>query len=553
MDEEAEVAEAASGYSLTASALLVAAGGILGRLTGLLRIAAIAYAIGIAESRLADTYHLANSVPNIVFDLLVGGFLTSVLVPVLVDEFRRDEERGKAFVGDIFGLVLIVATVSILVGWMVAPWISDFYTSRLGPAEARAQSRVLIPMIRLFLPQIVLLGFASVATCVLNARRVFGPSSFLPALSNVAVAALFLLIGTHIRDATLAGISQTQLISVGLVTTGGVALMSIGHVPFLRSHGVMRISLPRSLSMFRKVAGSSFFGAGFVFVTVAGFIGIQWVANKEPGSFAAYQTAVAFTMVPFGLLVASTLTAILPRLSELASAEDWREVGAQTRRLVRMSLALLLPASMLLVVAGPDLLSLFLERGNVERASVELVAVLLVWLAAALPAFAVFHALTRVFYAAREPVTPFVVMLAVMSLNVVGGWLLLPSMGVRALGVSHFLAFSVGTAAMARLVTRRVAPSAMSGAPLFLLRCLIASLGAACLSWTVVRFGRFVEASFLRLAILSVAALVCLISYVALARLLRVAEVSELGRLVKGTVTKRGPAAGPQVAVGEES
>ena len=69
-------------------------GTALSRITGFLRLAAMAYALGVAESRLADAYNVANTTPNIVYDLALGGIISSVFIPVFVErlEARNREE-----------------------------------------------------------------------------------------------------------------------------------------------------------------------------------------------------------------------------------------------------------------------------------------------------------------------------------------------------------------------------------------------------------------------------------------------------------------------------
>src|SRR5204863_3210544 len=73
----------------------MSAGIALSRLTGFLRLSAMAYAIGVAATRLADAYNVANNTPNIVYELVLGGVLTSVFVPVFV-EWLQDHEIGRA-------------------------------------------------------------------------------------------------------------------------------------------------------------------------------------------------------------------------------------------------------------------------------------------------------------------------------------------------------------------------------------------------------------------------------------------------------------------------
>src|SRR5207245_6329463 len=81
---------------LVRSSAAVAMGTLLSRVTGLLRVAVLAYAVGRAS--LADTYNLANSTPNIVYELLLGGVLSATLVPLFVEHLQRRDEHATAAV-----------------------------------------------------------------------------------------------------------------------------------------------------------------------------------------------------------------------------------------------------------------------------------------------------------------------------------------------------------------------------------------------------------------------------------------------------------------------
>src|SRR5215210_4489792 len=81
---------------LARPAAVMAVGTALSRLTGLGRIMAMAFALGIAESRLADAYNLANTLPLVLYELVLGGVLTSVFIPVLVEELRT-KDRDDAW------------------------------------------------------------------------------------------------------------------------------------------------------------------------------------------------------------------------------------------------------------------------------------------------------------------------------------------------------------------------------------------------------------------------------------------------------------------------
>src|SRR5215210_1703386 len=128
---------------LARPAAVMAVGTTLSRLTGLGRIMAMAFALGVAESRLADAYNLANTLPLVLYELVLGGVLTSVFIPVLVEELQtKDRDEAWASVSALVtaaALVLCAVTVATVV---VAPWVIDLFTARV-PDSVAAQQREL--------------------------------------------------------------------------------------------------------------------------------------------------------------------------------------------------------------------------------------------------------------------------------------------------------------------------------------------------------------------------------------------------------------------------
>src|SRR6185295_3724062 len=107
---------------LARSSAAVAAGTLLSRLTGLLRIVVLAAAIG--KESLADTYNLANVTPNIVYELLVGGVLAATLVPLFVDQLERRDDRSTAAV---FTVVLTALALFTAVAMAASPVLARLF------------------------------------------------------------------------------------------------------------------------------------------------------------------------------------------------------------------------------------------------------------------------------------------------------------------------------------------------------------------------------------------------------------------------------------------
>ena len=114
--------------SLARATAVMSIGTVLSRITGLLRVVAIAAALGVAESKLPDTFNLANTAPNIIYELILGGVLTSVFIPVFI-ELQEKEGREKAWqvANAIMNTALVtltaLAVLLMLAAPLILPWV----------------------------------------------------------------------------------------------------------------------------------------------------------------------------------------------------------------------------------------------------------------------------------------------------------------------------------------------------------------------------------------------------------------------------------------------
>ena len=224
------------------SSAVVAVGTALSRLTGFVRIAAIAYALGVTA--LAGTYSYANETPNIVYELLLGGVFTATLVPLFVKYFESDDEDAASAVTTVSMLALLAVTV---LGVLFAPVIVRLYTIDVhGPGRAN-QQELATELLRLFMPQMLFYGIVALATAMLNAQRRFVAAAFAPILNNVVVIAVFLMLPRVASDSLSVHSvldDDALVLLMGVGTTAGVAVMALALLPALRRARVHLRFLP---------------------------------------------------------------------------------------------------------------------------------------------------------------------------------------------------------------------------------------------------------------------------------------------------------------------
>lgn len=444
--------------SLARASAVMTIGTVLSRATGLARLAAIAAALGVAESRLPDSYNLANTAPNIIYELVLGGILTSVFVPVFV-ELLQKEGREKAWqVGSaIINLSLVVLIAITAIGVLAAPLIAKVYTLTVEGDAALMQERVLTFLLRLFLPQIIFYGLAAITAGLLNAHKRFGPPMYTPVLNNLSVIAVFIAFHqAYGEDVSLATVSSKQLWIIGLGTTGGVALMALAQLPFLRSLGRYRFTFSISHPSIKKLARLSVFVVGYVMVNQIGYVIVQILANDQQGGYSAYISAFTFFLLPHGLFAVSIITALLPGMSEHAVNERWAEFRERLSTGIRSTFLLILPAAIGYFVLSERIVRLLLERGVFSPESTHLVGGVLRFFVLGLVPFALFQLFLRAFYAMQDTKTPFLINCIAVAANTAINLPLYQWFGVKGLAAGHASAYTLGAVIQARVLTRRI-------------------------------------------------------------------------------------------------
>jgi putative peptidoglycan lipid II flippase len=434
-------------------------GTVLSRVTGLLRLAALSAALGVvASGRLTDTYNLGNTAPNILYELVLGGVLTSVFVPVFVELLEKEgRERAWEVASAIINLSIVVLAAFTTIGILAAPWIAKLYASRLHGSEAVLQRDVLTFLLRLFIPQIIFYGLYAVTSGLLNAHRRFGPPMYTPVLGNLAVIATFLAFHhaySHIDG--LADVSRTQLLIIGGGTTLGIVLQGVAQIPFLRGLGRYRVTFSIAHPAVKKLARLSVFVIGYVVANQIGYLIVQYLANKQTGGYSAYVAAFTFYMLPHGLFAVSIITALLPGMSEYASGGRWDLYRERLSIGIRSTLLLIAPAAVGYLVLGRPIVRLLLQYGVMGAADVTLVATVLRFFVIGLVPFALFQLLLRAFYALQDTKTPFLINCVAVFVNIGVNIPLFAAFGVKGLALGHAIAYTLGVVMQWRALAARV-------------------------------------------------------------------------------------------------
>jgi putative peptidoglycan lipid II flippase len=439
----------------------MAGGTALSRITGLGRLIAAAFAIGVAESRLADSYNIANTMPNVIYELVLGGVLTSIFIPIVVEELRtRPKEEAWEAVSALVTTALTVLVAISLLAAVAAPAVIKVFTSRLSGAEAREQQELATFFLRFFAPQILLYGYAAVAAGLLNAHDRFAVPMFAPILNNLVVIGAFLAFAAFVDGTpTAAGVNGDlgQKLLLGAGTTAGVAVMAVAHWPFLRRlPGRLKPTFAFRHPAVRKLARLSTGTFGYVITNQITFSIALVLANGVQGGPTAYFVAFAFFQLPYGIAAVSIMTALVPTLSAQYVDRDDDGFRARLAGGLRAMALLMIPATAVYLVLSRPLIRTLLENGVMQAESSRLVASTLDMLALGLLPFSAFLLLLRAFYARQDTKTPMLINIAGNAAYLVLSFALYPAFDVRGLALAHTLCYTISAAIAAVILARRI-------------------------------------------------------------------------------------------------
>ncbi|GAB3652286.1 hypothetical protein GCM10027589_09670 [Actinocorallia lasiicapitis] len=398
------------------------------RLTGLARTAAVLAAFG-AQDALRNAYATANLLPNLVFELVAGGMLAAVVVPLLV-RAASDEVAEKL----LSLIVYLLAPLTVLAVLAAGPIVGLLDLDD-------AQRPVTVTLARILLPQLFFYGMSALLAAVLNARRRFTVPLWAPIANNLVVIALA---GCYALSANL------TVLAVG--TTAGVAAqLTVLALACRRAGFRPRLRLdPRGIGV-RALARTALWTLGSVAVTQAVAFTTLGLTAKSTADF-----SLAYTIfqVPYALVAVTAITGLTPRMTAAAVGHDLAAVTADLSRALRLTGLALVPASALLFVGGPALAPVLLPHFTNDAA---LTGSVLAAYAFALVPFSAFQIMQRVFFALGDTRTP-ALLSAGVALTVLALSLLMPrahGLPVLIAGVTA-VAYAGGAVVSGQLLRRRL-------------------------------------------------------------------------------------------------
>jgi putative peptidoglycan lipid II flippase len=422
---------------------------LLSRPLGYLRVALQAWLFG--ASAAMDAFVVAFAVPSILQVVLLSGPLSGVLVPTFTP-YRHDRQALNALFDSIFTWCLLVSIAIGSLAAFLAPML--MYLSAPGmTAEVHALATLLF---RLMLPMLITQALLSICKGTLNSLDHYGAPEYAGAVFNVVMIAVTLVLHASLG-----------IVGLALGASLGSFAQLLMQFPFLARYGVtyrLRLHGPVRLRQLLTLASGAFLST--ITLPVISLIDRALASTLFPGAVSALNYAFMLFLLPVSLCVVPLSTVSLTDLASLYHQGQVAMLRRRSRSTLCLALLLTLPVALVGTYYATPLTRLVYEYGRFQTTDTQWTATAVQAYLLGLPCYAGVHLLSRSFYAMQDTMTPAVVGLVMLGLNVVGDYLLMQLFGHWGIALARTVTLCVTAVVLYLLFERRCRLATLGGVSL---------------------------------------------------------------------------------------
>lgn len=525
--------------SVLKSTLVMSIATMLSKITGFVRTWAMAFALG--NTVLASSYQIAFNLPNMLFELVAGGILTTAFLPVYLSvKNRQGDDEAWRFASNLFNILFVALGAVVLLATIFAPQVIATQTFMTG-GESADQA---VFFFRFFAIQVLFLGLGALIGGILNAhRRYFWPNvssafnnaivivtffGYVPISAvNPELARIWLAVGTTLGGFAMFACLIPSLIKLNFSYTPRIRLCD----PAL--HEVARIALPVVVFTIVNLVAVSFRNA--------------FALDVAPNGPSTIQYAWMWYQLPYGIVAAALSIALFTELADYASKNDMDRFKEMFLSGLRLTTFLIVPLAACLMVLADPLVSLY-HAGEFTQDNIALVAQVLFWWGTTLPLFAIYMYLYRVFSALKDLVTLTKIDVALRVVNI-GCYIVLTvgvgsfeGLGLIGIPIADTIFYMLMNAALVFMLVRRIGGFITKSIVGFLFKITGAALVSGVVGFLLLTWVFPVHDTILSsLVAVAVCGVVMLIVFGVATYLMRVVETDVIASLlarIKGKTSK---------------
>ena len=419
--------------TLAKAGLIVSVAFLVSRLLGYVRGIAMATTFDAGQS--LDSFFAAFRLPDLIFQLVAAGALSSALIPIVSGLIATDEEaRAWRIVSTVTTLMLAALLVLAVVAFVLAPLLVPLMTP--GWAGIRLERTVELTRIMLLSP--IFLALGSIATSALNAKGRFAASAVAPSVYNIGMIVGAVVLAPALGTTGADGVTVPN--PAGLAA--GVVLGSLAHLavqlpPLLRLGFRYEPRMDIEDALARKalvLMAPRAIGLGATQIT---FVAMTILASDLPdGSLSAFNLAMLLLQIPLGVIGVPLGIVLLPALSRELATGTVEEFLGMIGRALRLLLFVMLPIAALGIVLSREVVDLLFGYGAFSNVAAQRTAATFVVFLTGLAAHALIAILARAFYAGQDTTTPVVAAITAVVINVTVGVLAVGPFGLAGLALA---------------------------------------------------------------------------------------------------------------------
>ncbi len=546
VEEEARREQEDINAKVAGASMILAIGGIASRVLGLIREISMSFLFGASPQ--VSAFLVATAVPSAINDLLIAGHVNGAIIPVLSEivTLKGRDELWRVL-SILMSLIIVVLALIVLLMEIFAPQIIALTTAN---GYTPAMQSLAIDMLRITAPALLFMGLFALFSATLLALKSFTLPAFAGMVGNgtiVLVTLLFVPARVLTISLTLSPLMPytyarpphaITVVAVSWLLAGVMQMLlqlsglKLAHLRFVLNwrHPVLRrIALLYAPVMFSLIVDT----------LIIRPVSYNLASQTGPGSIAYMNWATTLLQFPQGLIATAISLAVLPTLARQALGIDHNRAFKETFGLgLRLTITLIIPATVGLFVLAHPIIALLFERGAFTPVDTNITGLALRLYLIGLPFVAIDLLLVYAFYARKDTVTPALVGIVSFVIYMGVALALMPRYGLFSLMIADSVkqithAVICGVWLRARLngfARQRLIATAFKSTAAGLVMGVVGTLLLTLLTRVLGSGGQ----GFVREALVVViAGGACLVVYVGLALLFKIEELQWLARLLK--------------------
>jgi putative peptidoglycan lipid II flippase len=388
-DQQLSGSPGKSHYNLKLATMIAMFGLLLSKISGHLREILIVPILGYGV--VSDSFIIGFQIPDLFYQLLVGGAIAAAVTPSLSHALeKKEEDRGWRSLSILINYVALALLVAVLLGELLSPQLIALYNHSKAPEiEALA-----IRVSRALFPQVFFMMLAALSIGILNAYRQFGKTSFGPTIYNISFVLAMVLLGSK------SDVGAVR-VAAGVMGAAGIYfLFQLLMIKPLLKHYVWSFDYhDQGFRQMVRLAVPTLFSGSIVQINTIILTGF---ADQFPGAATSLRNAATTWQLPYGIFVVAIGNVMLPSLARLQAAKDFKGSSELFSQSLRRALVLMVPAAALILVMQQDVIQAIFQWGkSYSSEQVTTAASVLRWYALAMIAQTFVFLTNQAFYARK--------------------------------------------------------------------------------------------------------------------------------------------------------